>query len=439
MISVDGQNFREGNFAVRQLNYTELPYMNSSWPRDALPPNNPVATYVVNGRVYPHPVAQIQRALGALAAYEKDANGNKAVWLNIARVNARYLLTSSTTLNGATYFPYPFEYTYDGELLRPPWYSAMAQGQGLSLFVRMYQVTGEMEWLRAAESVLISLKQVRNTNRQVWTIGNQTDLLWYEEVLGHRIFNGHIFAALGLYDYWWLTGDSEALEIFRASLVTVQDAFPKIRVPGWVSQYSTEHFAGVVSYHEVHTQLMMWLYQITGDTWFAKAAELLLEDYTIARKKTLLVVIRPGTYSAFKFDWEGNIRERSMRTYTTTVTPLMSRVRIQNRSGYWLVDDKGFAIQEMPPVVYVRDFVPITIDFEKYDPPRPVRFAKGEHTGVTFGRFGSIASAKKVNYTNEVVESMTKLVIFNSRWHILMSSGDLAGYYVPVTDMLILE
>jgi hypothetical protein len=44
-----------------------------------------------------------------------------------------------------------------------------------------------------------------------------------------------------------------------------------------------------------------------------------------------------------------------------------------------------------------------------------------------------------VNYTNEVVESMTKLVIFNSRWHILMSSGDLAGYYVPVTDMLILE
>jgi hypothetical protein len=38
------------------------------------------------------------------------------------------------------------------ELLAPPWYSMMAQGQALSLFCRLSQLPGEERWLAAADA-----------------------------------------------------------------------------------------------------------------------------------------------------------------------------------------------------------------------------------------------------------------------------------------------
>ena len=55
-------------------------------------------------------------------------------------VRAKKLISLSRLSGGARYFPYTYDYAM--EKLKAPWYSAYSQGFALSLFVRLYRVTG---------------------------------------------------------------------------------------------------------------------------------------------------------------------------------------------------------------------------------------------------------------------------------------------------------
>ncbi len=51
------------------------------------------------------------------------------------------------------------------------------------------------------------------------------------------VFNGHIFALYGLYDYAMLTGDAHAIDFFDGGATTIRNHIDTIRVPGGISYY----------------------------------------------------------------------------------------------------------------------------------------------------------------------------------------------------------
>ncbi|VDK45502.1 unnamed protein product [Taenia asiatica] len=94
--------------------------------------------------------------------------------------------------------------------LKPGWCSAMGQGQGISLLVRVSQLTGEKDLLTAAYRALApfsrSVHLSRSPDEACGVRANflgQSTLPWYEEypaVPSVFVLNGFIFSLIGLYD-----------------------------------------------------------------------------------------------------------------------------------------------------------------------------------------------------------------------------------------------
>ena len=110
-------------------------------------------------KIWEHPVAQIQYGLINLNSYRLTKN---RAYLDIAVANAQRNIDRKVESAGAWYYPYDFDFAVHGdttETLKAPWYSAMAQGQALSLFVRLYEYTKDEKWKAAADATFASLRQ----------------------------------------------------------------------------------------------------------------------------------------------------------------------------------------------------------------------------------------------------------------------------------------
>jgi hypothetical protein len=189
---------------------------------------------------------------------------------------------------GALYLPYRFDFPLHGNpnaSMRAPWYSGMAQGQALSLFVRLHEVTGDRRWLDAADAVFRTFLMLRPTGGAPGTpwiaFVDEAGYYWpeeYPDAIPDRTFNGIVFAAYGLIDYHFATADPDALRLAQATLTTALAALPQIRVLGQVSRYCLEHGVQDERYHRVHIGQMRTLARITADPRFAEWERLLRAD-----------------------------------------------------------------------------------------------------------------------------------------------------------------
>lgn len=98
-------------------------------------------------------------------------------------------------------FPLTFRHTVSGQYdLAPPWYSAISQGNAMSLLSRMYALTGNPLYRMAAKHALHLL------DKPVAQGGLRSELnggVWFEETPAdppNHIFNGSVFALLGIGD-----------------------------------------------------------------------------------------------------------------------------------------------------------------------------------------------------------------------------------------------
>jgi len=233
-----------------------------------------------------HPVAYAQYGLSALIEYQNTGN---AVWLDRALRHAQRLVEIHTDRGDAWHFPYLFDWrNANGQTLKAPWWSAMSQGEALSLFVRLFEETGDASWRTAADHTWAGLQQPRAV-AEPWTTVTDQNLLWFEEYAGNlpplRVLNGHIFALFGVYDYWKLTGDSTARRYLDGAATSVLTVMPKIRIPGQVSYYcwATECRSPAWQnwrYHGIHSWQLDTLARLTGDSRFTDWSNLLRRDWS---------------------------------------------------------------------------------------------------------------------------------------------------------------
>lgn len=233
-----------------------------------------------------HPVSFAQYAIYSLIEYE--ATGDPA-WLDRAVTNANALIGMHVERGNAWWYPYPFDWTYYERTLNAPWWSGMAQGHALSLFVRLGELQPDNPaWDDAAEHTFQSFTQPPSAT-EPWSTIVIDGSLWFEEYAGNQpplqVLNGHVFAMFGVFDYWRVTGDPVAEELLTGSAATVLDMMPLIRAEGQPSYYCAQPDYcrspdwQNQNYHPIHVWQLESVATITGVPEFAEWAALLDADF----------------------------------------------------------------------------------------------------------------------------------------------------------------
>lgn len=238
-----------------------------------------------------HPVGLAMYALDQLESYR--VTGERA-HLDRAVVNAEALLAgASVDESGAMWFGYPFEHRLHRDhalTMSPPWFSGMAQGQALSLLVRLHEETGDARWAQAAHATFASFAGDQRLGEPHFRLEAPNGCLWFEEYVDDdipptHVVNGHLYAVFGLYDYAIAFADPAAVELFDAGASTIRESFNSFRVPGRSSLYCATDYCAHTrwkppNYHRGVVAQLEFLAAMTGDPEFARMAAVLRADHT---------------------------------------------------------------------------------------------------------------------------------------------------------------
>jgi hypothetical protein len=161
--------------------------------------------------------------------------------------------------------------------LQAPWYSGLAQGQGISLLVRAHRETGRRGYMDAAERAFASF--LRTTEQGGVIFSDDRGGTWIEEYIVSpptHILNGFIWAAWGLRDYHLATGDSAAGELFGRAARTLRDNLERYDLGFWSLYEQSGTWLPMVAsafYHRLHIVQLRIMHRLTGDEVFARFAD----------------------------------------------------------------------------------------------------------------------------------------------------------------------
>ena len=398
-----------------------------------------VRMLVVNGVQHDHPVAQAQYGLWLLDSYR--LTGDPA-YVDRAVAQAQRIIARRVVSGYAWFFPYDYDFALHQDaakgLQRAPWFSAMAQGQALSLFVTLLQVTGDQSYRAAADATFLSFLARPSATRPWVAHVDAARNLWLDEfphfpATGSDFtLNGHLFASFGLYDYVRLTGDPRARQLWDGAVHTASVVVPAgIRNPGWISNYCLAHGHPSARYHAVHVERLLRLHTITGSPVFADLADVLSDDYPIPAESGTLILTR-GRRTAYAFTARGVIGAGVTRSLSTTVqVPFDRRQRMPGRGIYYRVASGIFAgrwVAEQARVAVAR--APVGV--ERYLLTRRLVLPAGTVTALTIADGGSSSVVRAT------MPTATRYVVDARGWvrgvaSVHVTSGALAGAWVPVS------
>ena len=217
----------------------------------------------IGKQYYPIAIAQY-----GLACYNKYKRTLDKGWLEKSIIHGNWLVDNFTENNYGIHLWYAnFDWEYR-ELLKAPWPSALAQANGISLLVRLYQETRDERYLLASKRAYEGLITDIRKGGVALIKGNGT--IWFEEVLvepSTHILNGFMWSIMGVYDYYLLTNSDSAKDILDKSIHTLKNNLPAFDIGFWsLYELSGTKMDNMTScfYHSLHIVQLQILYNITG-------------------------------------------------------------------------------------------------------------------------------------------------------------------------------
>ncbi|WP_244205137.1 D-glucuronyl C5-epimerase family protein [Streptomyces bobili] len=414
---------------------------------------------------YDQPVTQIQFALGCITSYRNTTDPErKALFLKRARSQAKRLIDKRVEARGAWYFPYPFDWyhpEHSGVSYKAPWYSGMAQGEAISLFVQLSQLDGITEEQRtlykaAADGTFASL--LRGDNAKPWVVNkDKNGYLWIQEYpgatagTGDYTFNGMIFATFGLWDYYVATGNELALKLYDGAVTTMRDHFGRLRQAKWLSYYCHTHRVPTKGYHQHHINLFRQLHWQTGSPVLAHQQDTLINDYpnALTLPKGSVAAFAAGTHTLYKlktagaplYGWSPSMHDAQLGTKKVTFSratqaPVDIRRRIEGRGIYYRISAGAYAgwwVGEYYPKVFLRG-VHLSTTFR---PQRTATFPPNVSiTCIRFGSDGATGTTKTVKFAKSSSAPFDRRAIVNGRPMVHITAGGLTGYWAPAGPVL---
>ncbi len=221
-----------------------------------------------------NPIAIAQWSLGNYNLWRKnniEENYNKFIkgseWLN-----------NNLELNEHNLYVWQhhFNWVYKENLIKP-WYSGLAQGQGMSVLCRAYHTTGDSKYLDSIEKVYQSfLVDVKNGG--VTFTDSKSDI-WIEEYIMKdsptHILNGFIWGLWGIYDYWLLTKNKDVSKLFHRYVKTINNNINEYDIGYWslyeIAKLPIDMRASTF-YHKLHIVQLKILFKMTNNTIFEDTA-----------------------------------------------------------------------------------------------------------------------------------------------------------------------
>ncbi|MBL0056307.1 MAG: hypothetical protein IPP31_08930 [Chitinophagaceae bacterium] len=185
-----------------------------------------------------------------------------------------------------------------------PWYpdvgipftSGMTSGRAMEAFVRAFRISGDSIWLDRSARLLRGFYIPVQHGGFTYP---EKDGWWFEELADSmgktpRILDGHIYALLGVRNYWEQTKDDSARFVLTKGLEALKAHLPDYDAGHGKVYYDNQQKIADQHYHELLAGLMQELFGMTGDpiynTYYKKWSAPLKETY-------LLRIIRQGNRS----------------------------------------------------------------------------------------------------------------------------------------------
>ena len=238
-----------------------------------------------------NPVSIAQLGLGAWQLLADDPS-----WTEVVLAAAGWLAGSLDPDGGLSYH-FAMPHTY---VVRPPWRSAMAQGEAASLLVRAAAVAGDDRFARAASSVCLPL--LEPASPLVAATAEGPVLQEYPTDPPAHVLNGWISALWGLYDVAEAYDDDRAADAFAAGAETLAALLPRYCALGSWSRYDLfpHPVVNVASpfYHRLHIDQLRAMSRLAPEPaferfatlWATGAASLPVRSAALARKVAFRLV-----------------------------------------------------------------------------------------------------------------------------------------------------
>lgn len=178
--------------------------------------------------------------------------------------------------HGLAVWNHHFDWEYR-DTLKAPWYSALAQGQGISLLVRAHKESGDSRYLDAAQRALASFYKPISEGGVAFT--DDRGDLWFEEYIVSpptHILNGFIWATWGIYDYFLATKNAAPQDLFARAVQTLLHNLDRYDLGFWsLYEQSGTRLPMVASrfYHQLHIVQLRVMHRLTGEPQFASVAD----------------------------------------------------------------------------------------------------------------------------------------------------------------------
>jgi heparosan-N-sulfate-glucuronate 5-epimerase len=221
-----------------------------------------------------HPIVICQYALGLFELLYKSNYCDKSAELKFLK-QADWL--SKYGVETKSGFVWYIDYSIAEYGLYPPWFSALAQGEAISVLTRAYKITGNKKYLNICEKAIIPFTLDVKSGGLVNIFKN---IPVYEEYPSPKrtvaVLNGFIFSLFGLYDYYLTNKNIMAKELFEKGINSITNILPYYDIKYWSSYYLFDYPHGYTSsftYHNIMINQLKALYIITRKYIFIEYSE----------------------------------------------------------------------------------------------------------------------------------------------------------------------
>jgi heparosan-N-sulfate-glucuronate 5-epimerase len=212
------------------------------------------------------------------------ATGDEARWQRTLKAADWLAANLEQNSHGLWVWTHHFDWEYR-DTLKAPWYSGLAQGQGISLLLRAHAHSrshphpeDEMyQYQSAAEKAFVALTKPIAEGGVL--LEDEEKNLWIEEYLVDpptHILNGFMWALWGAFDFWLAHADAPSKEVFDRGVETLIHNLDRFDTGYWsLYEQSGTRLKMVASpfYHQLHIVQLRVMSKLTGDARFAAVAD----------------------------------------------------------------------------------------------------------------------------------------------------------------------
>lgn len=182
--------------------------------------------------------------------------------------NVNWLIENMEVRGNYSLLHYQFPFPHYN--MQPPWRSAMAQAEAMSVLLDAYTITQDRRYLDSAKMLLNALfVEVKDGGV---TYKSPDDGWWYEEYADDganesRVLNGMLYTLLNIKTYSDYTKDPSANYLFDQGIVALRNNLAKYDNNG-ASYYDINGRPATEQYHNAHIELLDALYKLTNEQVF---------------------------------------------------------------------------------------------------------------------------------------------------------------------------